>query len=145
MKRIFMIIFGCFAFLVGLIIHGWGAGAIYFCSFPGYAGLRVAAASIYLLTVILWIVLNRKHTKAFLLSLLGFPVVAVWFSALKPKADGLYPPELTMPHAQINGDTITLYDVRNNDYRTEDDFDLRYETRTYHLSGLRTIDVFVNY
>jgi hypothetical protein len=40
------------------------------------------------------------------------------------------------PYATINGDLITIHNVRNFDYRTETDFDARWDTRTYDFSKL---------
>jgi hypothetical protein len=132
-------------FLLGAIVHGWAALAIYYCSFPSVAGLRIPAAVVYLLAVILWIILNRKHTRAFFLSLLIFAAVVLWFNTIQPEPDTQYPQHLTLPYAEFNGDTLTVHNVRNCVYRTREDFDVRYETRTYRLSELRTMDILVNY
>ena len=43
------------------------------------------------------------------------------------------------PYAAINGDMITIHNVRNFNYRTETDFDARWETRTYNLSKLDSV------
>lgn len=134
-----------FCVIAGLLLHGWAALALYYCSFPSFAALRVSAAIFYLFTVILFIRLSQKHMRAFLLSLLGFVVVVIWFSAIQPKAGGHYPSELTMPFAEFKGDRVTIYNVRHCTYRTKEDFDVHYETRTYDLNDLKTLDVMVNY
>jgi hypothetical protein len=127
------------------ILNLWSAGAIFYCSFPAFAGLRAPAAIIYLLAVILFAVVSKKHTRALILSLLGFAAVALWFNAIQPKAGGEYPPELTLPFSDIKGDEVALHNVRNSTYRTPQDFDLRYETRAYKIKDLKTLDVMVNY
>ena len=43
------------------------------------------------------------------------------------------------------GEQLTVHNVRNFDYRTESDFTPRYEDRTYDLSTLRGVDVFMSY
>lgn len=45
------------------------------------------------------------------------------------------------PYATVNGDIITIHNVRNFDYRTETDFDARWENRTYDLSKLDSADM----
>lgn len=131
--------------LLGVAIHGWTALALYYCGFPSAAGLRALIAIIYLLSVILFIILNRQHIRAFFISLLAFVIVALWFSSIQPQAGGVYPPELTLPRVDFNGDQVTIHNVRNCVYRTATDFDVRYENRTYYLKDLRTLDVLVNY
>jgi hypothetical protein len=46
-----------------------------------------------------------------------------------------------MPYAEIEGDRIVVHNVRNSDYKTEMDFIPRFESRTYDLSKLRSVDV----
>jgi len=50
-----------------------------------------------------------------------------------------------LANAEIDCDCVTIHNVRNFDYRTETDFTPRYETRTYDLSQLRGLDLFLNY
>jgi hypothetical protein len=50
-----------------------------------------------------------------------------------------------LAHADVDGDHVTIRKVSNFDYRTETDFTPRYDTRTYDLSQLRRLDLFVNY
>jgi len=47
--------------------------------------------------------------------------------------------------AEINGDEITIYNVRNCDYRTETDFTPHWETHTVRLSQITGMDVAINY
>lgn len=142
LKRSFFFIF---CFILGLPAHGWAALAIYYCSFPSVDALRVGLAAGYLLVVILFIVINRRHVWAFVLSLLGFVVVAIWFATIQPSASGSYPAELALPFAEISNDRIVFHNVRNCTYRTKQDFDVHYETREYDLRELKTLDVLVNY
>jgi hypothetical protein len=132
-------------FILGLILHGWSALALYYCIFSAQSGLRPIPSILYLLAVLLFIILRRKHTQAFFMSLLGFVLVSAWFSSIQPKKGGIYPPELTLPYAEIKDDTVTFHNVRNCSYRTKDDFDVRYETRIYDLNKLKTLDIMVNY
>jgi hypothetical protein len=47
--------------------------------------------------------------------------------------------------AEINGDEVTLHNVRNCDYRTETDYTARWETRTVRLSQITGIDMAIDY
>ncbi|MCC2653624.1 MAG: hypothetical protein K0Q60_3790 [Microvirga sp.] len=50
-----------------------------------------------------------------------------------------------MPRAFINGDRVRLTGVRNFDYRSVDDFTVRYEEREVLLSHLSGLDFYVSY
>jgi len=89
--------------------------------------------------------LRKRRTQALLLSLIGFLGVTVWFNTITPKAGSSYPDDVTMPYAEIQGDRITIHNVRNSDYRTRDDANVRYETRAYNIRDLKTVDLFMNY
>jgi len=41
-----------------------------------------------------------------------------------------------LPHADINGDDITIYNVRDNHYTSVTEFNEQYETRNYNLQNL---------
>ncbi len=50
-----------------------------------------------------------------------------------------------MPRAIIDGDRVRITGYRNFDYRSTDDFVVRYEEREVLLSHLTSIDFFVSY
>jgi hypothetical protein len=57
-----------------------------------------------------------------------------------------HPPEVArLPSATIDGSRLRVRNVRNFDYRDETDFTERWETRTYDLSKLRGLDLYVIY
>ena len=63
-------------------------------------------------------------------------VVAWWISS-RPSHDRNWRPEVAaMPRAVIDGDRVHLTGVRNFDYRTRNDFTVRYEEREVRLSHL---------
>jgi len=50
-----------------------------------------------------------------------------------------------MPRATIDGDRVRITGVRDFDYRTRNDFTVRYEEREVQLSHLTGLDFFVSY
>jgi hypothetical protein len=46
-----------------------------------------------------------------------------------------------LPWAVCKGDAVTIENIRNFDYRSLDDFAVRYETRTFHLANLKAADI----
>lgn len=50
-----------------------------------------------------------------------------------------------LPTVEINGNDITVHDVRSFIYRTEQDYDVRYVTRHFDLDKLATLDFAVSH
>jgi Domain of unknown function (DUF4105) len=72
-------------------------------------------------------------------------VVALW-TTIRPSLDRPWRPEVAvMPRAFIDGDRVRLTGVRNFDYRSVDDFTVRYEEREVLLSHLSGLDFYVSY
>src|SRR5262245_12804715 len=70
---------------------------------------------------------------------------AIWAS-IHPSLNRPWRPEVAvMPRVSIDGDSIRITGVRNFDYRSTDDFTVRYEERDYRLSQLRSVDFFLSY
>jgi hypothetical protein len=75
-----------------------------------------------------------------------FVGVVVWWIAIPPSDHRPWRPEVAvMPRATIVGDRVHITGVRNFDYRSRNDFTVRYEERDISLSHLKAIDFFVSY
>ena len=144
MKKLIKFILSLPLIMLGIGLQAWSFGVLYYC-LPLDAFLRMVIATAYVLAVISLVIFSKKRARAFLISLLGYCVIVAWFGSIKPEEGGLFPPELAMPHAKIEGDKLTMYNVRNCNYRTKDDFDVKYETRTYDLRDIQSVDMLVNY
>ncbi len=77
-------------------------------------------------------------------------IAAKLVSSVKTKESGKptnfrnWRPDLAvLPVADINGDRIKLYHIRDCIYRTEEDYDLRYFDREFAISDVRTVDFIV--
>lgn len=87
---------------------------------------------------------RRRALLALYLAALA-ATAALWIS-LEPSAAAPFRTELArLPLARIDGDRIEVANVRNFDWRSEQDYDARWETRTYALSQLRSVDLFETY
>ena len=72
--------------------------------------------------------------------------VVAWWITIRPSHDRPWRPEVAvMPRAFIDGDRVRLTGVRNFDYRTRNDFTVRYEEREVQLSHLTALDFYVSY
>ena len=146
--RIGMIIALVLAGLVMAMATAWGALALYYLA-PGSAEVRTAATwSFAVLGLAALVALFFQRTRR--LAGLGFalalvPVLLVWSSA-KPSNDRDWQPEVAvLPYATIDGDLVTVHNIRNFDYRTETDVTPAYYDRTFDLRRLDQVDLGASY
>jgi len=75
-----------------------------------------------------------------------FLCVVVWWICIRPSHDRKWRPEVSvMPRATIDGDRVRITGFRNFEYRSTDDFTVRYEKREFLPSHLTSVDFFVSY
>jgi hypothetical protein len=73
-------------------------------------------------------------------------LVAARWTILPARNDRVWTPDTAEnAWAEINGDLVTLHNYRNFDWRTESDFTVRWETKTFRLSELRHLDFILTY
>jgi len=72
--------------------------------------------------------------------------VVAWWIAIPPSHNRNWRPEVAvMPRAVVDGDRVRITGVRNFDYRSRNDFTVRYEEREVQLSHLIALDFYVSY
>lgn len=77
---------------------------------------------------------------------LAFAGLLFWWSGIAPPTDRNWAPDVARQvTGQINGDILTLENMRNFDWRGPYDATPRWETRSYDLSQLQTVDMFLSY
>src|SRR5437868_8164682 len=130
--------------LTAIIAIAWAFGAVWFDAPFGNANKFIAGllalASVAALAFVrpFW----RKVGAAALL----FGGVLAWWMTLSPTNDSDWQPDVAQKAwADIQGDEVTLHNVRNCDYRTETDYTPHWETRTVRLSQITGIDLAINY
>ena len=134
-----------FALLLTLALTAWAAAALYFDLLPG-TSLRTLGASSYGLAMVGALLTFRGRGKAIAICLAGFALVLAWWLTLKPSNDRAWQPDVAQTAwAEIDGDHVTIHNVRNCDYRTEGDYTPHWETRAYDLSQIRGMDIFLTY
>jgi hypothetical protein len=130
------------ATLFALPLVAWGGLSLYY-SVP-LGPLSPWAAAGYTLASIAIFFLSRTWKKAVARFALLFTLVLVVFLLHPPSNNRDWQPDLALlPSATIDGDTITLHNIRNCDYRTETDFTVQHYDQTFDLNALTSIDLFL--
>jgi hypothetical protein len=118
---------------------GWAVGALWFDgpqARPLAALLATGFAAGALLLV--W----RAGALGFLA--LFAPVLA-WWLALAPSNDRPWQADVArLPSARFDGSRVTIQNVRDFDYRSENDYTAHWEQRTYDLAELTGADFYVS-
>src|SRR5262245_40279269 len=126
----------------------WGALAIYYSNLSG-AGMRKLLAlsfAIFGAAVLVWYLFSATRTRPLLVFLAAFLLLVAWWSTIPAMQDRDWAPEYAkLAHATINGNLVTIHNIRNFDYRTETDFTPRYYTKTFDLRQLDSVDVIASY
>jgi len=130
--------------LILLMTAGWAVMAIWLLqSTPVLRSIMVALTIFGMLMPPL---LLRPRWRGLAVSAAVFAGVVIWFLSLSPSHDRDWQPDVTvLPWSEMTGDTITLHNIRNCDYRTETDFTCTYYDRPFDLARLRTLDLFLVY
>ena len=108
------------------------------------AALRVPVTLIYVLGIITILLKLKRSPWAAALCLVGFCSVLAWWLTLKPSNEGNWQPDSDRTAwAEMDGDRVTIRNLRNCDYRTETDYANCWSDRTLYLSQIRAADLFL--
>jgi Domain of unknown function (DUF4105) len=132
-------------YLVILLTNAWAVIALGI-DLP-WSRFRIPAAMIYgaALASIIYL-LRGKLGKQLAAGLLCFACVLGWWLTLKPSNDGDWNPDFARPAwGEIDGDLVTIHNVRHCDYQTELEFTCQWYTRPVNLNDIESLDLFMNY
>lgn len=78
--------------------------------------------------------------------LLLFGLLVFWWSGIKPSHDRAWADDLAeITTGEIDGSRVRLHNVRNFDWRSTTDYDVRWENREYDLRRLQSVDMITSY
>jgi hypothetical protein len=124
-----------------LLLALWTFGGIFYLRGYPWGGWPPVAWAGATLGVV---VLSRRAAAVWIA--VSFVAVLIWLLSTEPSNDRVWREELAVaPTAEIDGDRVTVHNVRNFDFHTEDTFTPRYEDRSYDLAQLDSVDVAFSY
>jgi hypothetical protein len=134
------VLFGVLAVLVA-----WSAAAVSMSNLPS-KGLRIAATIAFLAACSACIIWGETWQRKILMLLAINAAVIAWFNLTPPSNDRDWKPQsAVLAHATIEGDTVTIHNIRNIEYRSEGDFTPRYHEKTFDLAKLESVDLVLAY
>jgi hypothetical protein len=127
-------------YLVLLLINVWAVMALAIDLHPVAAILYALA----LAAAFYW--LRKRPRLQRTAAAIGFFCVLGWWLTIRPSNQGDWNPDFANPAwAEIQGDLVTIHNVRHCEYRTETDFTCQWSTRTVDLKNIQGLDLFMNY
>ncbi len=133
------------ALLAAFLAALWACAALWFDG-PTSRALAGALTAGFALATLFLLVRVRPWPRALGGFALLFALVLGWWLSIPPEQDREWQPDVARTaHMQIDGDRLTVENVRHFAYRTEADYTERWETRTYDLSQLQGADLFLSY
>jgi len=125
----------------------WAAMAFWF-RLPGPEWARAAAAGLAAVVALatVFALFTRARWRALSVFALALVGVLLWWSTILPPADGDWAPDVARhTTGALDGDIVTLSEVRDFDWTSENAFVERWSSRSYDLSRLKSLDLFLSY
>jgi uncharacterized membrane protein YhaH (DUF805 family) len=133
--------------MLGLLIAasgGWGALALNYNG-PHNNAVRIALATAFAvasLVAVIALIFRRWRWRAFTGYLVLFAVWMLWYNGIKPSNDLDWQTDVSkLAYATIDGNFVTVHNIRNFDYRTETDYTPAWYDKRYDLNQLEGVDV----
>jgi hypothetical protein len=135
------------ATLAVLAFGGWGALALWYQSpsAPRTRALLPAAWSLFCVAVLLSLWRDAPALGAALLTPAAVALLT-WWARMRPSNAGDWADEVAcMSRGEVQGDEVTLHNVRNFLWRSREDYTIRWEVRGYDLRRLASLDMITSY
>jgi hypothetical protein len=131
--------------LASLALAAWSAMALHIDgALPVWLAIVIGLA----MAVTAGILLLRARSLLVAAALAFAAPVAIiaWWLTLEPSNDREWLPDVARTaHFVLEGDRLTVTNMRDFHYRSDEDFDVRWVTRSYDLSKLVGMDIFYSF
>jgi hypothetical protein len=133
--------------LVFALLAAWGACALWF-QLPATLLARKLAVGGWIVfcagTLALW--WWQRNLVVLAPWLLALVVMMAWWRTIQPRHERIWADDVArMVTGKVEGGIVTLDQVRNFDWRSDQDYTVRWEARSYDLDKLRSVDVAMSY
>ena len=123
----------------------WGVLAIWFDGPHSRMLAAPMAAGLAIVSIILAAIV-RPLLRGLVVALFPVIVVALWWTSIPPSNARDWTPDVSRTaRVTFDGSRVTIENVRNFKYRSESDYDQRWETRSYDLDRIKGVDLFISF
>jgi hypothetical protein len=129
------------------LLATWGAFALWF-QVPGGWVLQSLGVCLWIVfTLVIVVALWRGRLAVGAVSFaVAFGVLLIWWWQIQPSNNRLWADDVAqVTTGVVDGDHVVLHNVRNFDWRTKTDYTQRWDTRTYDLRRLDSLDMILSY
>lgn len=137
--------------LLGLLIAAsaaWGTLALFYCG-PRNIESRALLMTVFVAAALITLIAlgtRRRRSAALFFYFALLTALLLWWTHISPSNERDWQTDVAvLPYATINGDRVTLHNIRNFDYRSETDYTPAYYDKTLDLRQLSGVDVVTSY
>jgi hypothetical protein len=133
--------------LVTVVSGAWGTLALWY-QLPGGAVARTLGGAAWALAVIALAVfaISRRSWPPLGIYAAMYAALLIWWASIAPSNNRVWSDDVArMLTGHVQGNAVTLDNVRHFTWRTDDDYDAHWETRHYDLDRLASADAVLSY
>jgi len=136
-----------FTMLVIVVLAAWGWLALWY---QVSGGRTLKGVSVALWAALSTAMLIALWQSRFVIGIIGFGgafcILLIWWQRLMPSNNRVWADDVAeMTAGTVQGGRVTLRNVRNFDWRSNTDYTPRWETRSYELEQLDSVDMILSY
>jgi len=124
---------------------GWAGIALAYL-FPGPLWLTRVVVGVFAVVTVGALAALRPFARGASVALVAFALVLVWYFSQEPSNTADWQPDVSqLAYGELDGEILTLHNVRDFTYRSETDFTEHWDTRSYDLSKLNGLDMYFSH
>jgi Domain of unknown function (DUF4105) len=135
------------AVLVLPLLILWGGFALWY-QIPGGSIVKAITVVVWAAVGVTLLAITVKGRPSVGLGCFAaaFAVLLVWWSQIPPSNNRVWSDDVSRTlSGRVDGNIVTLYGVRNFEWRSDTDYTQHWDTRTYDLSRLESVDLICSY
>lgn len=134
--------------LLAWLAVAWGALALWFQVPVDMPAIRASVAALWVVLTSLALIRGwrKRRWGGLVLVAIAFAVLLGWWSTLQPSNDRDWADDVAhTTTGTVQGNIVTLSHVRDFDWRSENHYTPKWETRSYDLDRLKSVDMILSY
>jgi hypothetical protein len=145
--RIIRILLGIILSMSIAVMVAWAALAIWYrLPAPEVASGLSSSLFVGLGVATIAALFTRWRSRFVIVFAAAFGAVLIWWNTIEPLDHADWAPDVARQvTGTVDGDLLTLVNVRDFEWRSSTDYTERWTTRSYDLTKLRTLDLFMSY